>query len=80
VFSLLTGYCDAPAGVVVADGMHYNPYFSGELTGMAQSLFNEVVEYEDGTHCSFFSLSVCAGVHAVSMTCVFYTYNMYMLS
>jgi len=52
VFSLLTGYCDPPAGVTVADGMHYNPYFPGELTGMAQALFNEVVEYEDGMYCS----------------------------
>jgi len=48
VFSLLTGYFDPPTGVVVPDGMHYNPYFPGELTGMAQSLFNEVIEYEDG--------------------------------
>jgi len=52
VFSLLTGYCDPPAGLTVGDGMHYNPYFPGELTGMAQALFNEVVEYEDGMNCS----------------------------
>ncbi|CAG2121306.1 unnamed protein product, partial [Medioppia subpectinata] len=27
IFSLLTGYMEAPAGVVLADGMHFNPYF-----------------------------------------------------
>jgi ubiquinol-cytochrome c reductase cytochrome c1 subunit len=52
VFALLTGYCDPPAGVTVPDGMHYNPYFPGGLIGMAQSLYNEVVEYEDGTPAS----------------------------
>jgi len=51
IFSLLTGYCDPPTGVEVADGMHYNPYFPGGLTGMAQALFDEVVEYEDGMYC-----------------------------
>jgi len=38
--------------VNLAEGMHYNPYFTGEQTGMAQALFSEVVEYEDGMHCS----------------------------
>lgn len=52
VFSLLTGYCDAPTGVHVPDGMHYNPYFPGGQIAMAQSLFNEVVEFEDGTPAS----------------------------
>jgi len=56
VFSLLTGYCDPPAGVEVAEGMHFNAYFPGGLIGMAQSLFNEVVEYEDGMHRSCCSL------------------------
>ncbi|CAG2120254.1 unnamed protein product, partial [Medioppia subpectinata] len=39
------------AGVVLADGMHFNPYFvsgSGAI-GMAQALFSEMIEYEDGT-------------------------------
>lgn len=49
VFSLLTGYCDPPTGVEVPEGMHYNPYFPGGLISMAKSLFNEVVEYDDGT-------------------------------
>ena len=29
IFSLLTGYCEPPAGVEVPDGMNFNPYFPG---------------------------------------------------
>lgn len=29
IFALLTGYCDAPAGINLRDGQYYNPYFSG---------------------------------------------------
>jgi ubiquinol-cytochrome c reductase cytochrome c1 subunit len=49
VFSLLTGYCDAPAGVNLMDGQYYNPYFPGGALSMAQAIYNEVVEYSDGT-------------------------------
>ncbi|PVV02277.1 hypothetical protein BB560_003273 [Smittium megazygosporum] len=49
LFSLLTGYYDPPAGVDIPEGMHFNPYFPGGSIAMAQSLFDGVVEYEDGT-------------------------------
>jgi len=49
IFSLLTGYCDAPAGVNLREGLYYNPYFPGEAIGMAQALYNELIEYSDGT-------------------------------
>lgn len=49
IFSLLTGYCDPPAGVSVREGLYYNPYFTGGAIGMAQALYNEVIEYGDGT-------------------------------
>lgn len=42
IFSLLTGYTEAPAGVTLQEGQHYNPYFPGGAIGMAQSIFNEV--------------------------------------
>lgn len=48
VFSLLTGYCDPPAGVAVREGLYYNPYFPGQAIGMAPPIYNEVLEYEDG--------------------------------
>lgn len=49
IFALLTGYREAPAGVTVMPGMHYNPYFSGGQIAMPQPLQDGVVEFEDGT-------------------------------
>jgi len=49
VFSLLTGYVDAPAGVTLQDGQNFNPYFPGGAIGMAQVLFNDTIQYDDGT-------------------------------
>jgi ubiquinol-cytochrome c reductase cytochrome c1 subunit len=31
IYSLLTGYKDAPSGLTVPDGKNYNPYFPGDL-------------------------------------------------
>ncbi|CAL1538653.1 unnamed protein product [Lymnaea stagnalis] len=49
IFSLLTGYADAPAGIKLMEGQHYNPYFPGGSIGMAMALYNEIIEYDDGT-------------------------------
>ncbi|KAK0217990.1 cytochrome c1, component of the mitochondrial respiratory chain [Armillaria fumosa] len=49
IFSLLTGYVDAPAGVEIRDGMNYNPFFPGGAISMARVLFDGIVEYDDGT-------------------------------
>lgn len=49
VFALLTGYCDPPAGITLREGLYYNPYFAGGAIGMAQALYNEAMEYSDGT-------------------------------
>jgi len=49
VFALLTGYCDAPAGYPLDDGLHFNPYFKGGAIAMAPPLYNGVIEYSDGT-------------------------------
>jgi len=49
VFALMTGYCDPPAGVPLREGQYYNPYFPGGAIAMAQTLYNEVLEYDDGT-------------------------------
>ena len=35
IFSLLTGYVDAPAGKAMLPGLHYNPYFPGAAIAMA---------------------------------------------
>jgi len=52
VFSLLTGYRDAPHGLNIREGLHYNPYFPGSAIGMTQALWADMVEYEDGTEAS----------------------------
>ncbi|XP_063777180.1 cytochrome c1, heme protein, mitochondrial [Pseudophryne corroboree] len=49
IFSLLTGYCDPPAGVNMREGLYFNPYFLGQAIAMAPPIYNEVLEYEDGT-------------------------------
>jgi len=49
IFALLTGYREAPAGVSVMPGMHYNPYFSGGQIAMPVPLQDGVVDFEDGT-------------------------------
>ena len=46
IYSLLTGYQDPPAGVVVADGLYYNPYFiAGPALAMPPPLSDGLVEY-----------------------------------
>ncbi|KAG8728675.1 cytochrome c1 [Ceratobasidium sp. 428] len=49
VYSLLNGYVDPPAGVEVREGLNYNPYFPGGAIAMARVLFDDLVEYDDGT-------------------------------
>merc|ERR1711935_549926 len=49
VFSLLTGYCEPPAGKAMPPGSYYNPYFPGGAISMPPPLQDGGVEYEDGT-------------------------------
>jgi len=49
LFSLLTGYCEAPAGKPMMPGLYYNPYFPGGAIAMPPPLNDGGVEYEDGT-------------------------------
>jgi len=49
IFSLLTGYCDPPGGIEVREGLHYNPYFPGQAIGMQPPLYDEQIEFADGT-------------------------------
>lgn len=57
IYSLLTGYMDPPAGVDAKEGLHYNPYFAGGWIGMAKALYDEVIEYSDGTPATASQLS-----------------------
>lgn len=49
IFSLLLGYTDPPAGFHLEEGQHFNAYFPDGAIGMAQALYDEVIEYSDGT-------------------------------
>ncbi|CAJ0593926.1 unnamed protein product [Cylicocyclus nassatus] len=49
IFALLTGYFEPPAGMKVDDGKAYNPYFPGGVISMPQQLYDEGIEYKDGT-------------------------------
>ena len=65
IYSLLSGYKAAPAGLTIRDGQHYNPYMAGDLTpfwtgdhhdvppggfiAMPPPLQNGQVTYDDGS-------------------------------
>jgi len=53
IHALLAGYEDeAPEGVELGDGMYYNAYFPGHQIAMPPPLFEDGIEYEDGTEAS----------------------------
>lgn len=50
IYSLLTGYEEAPPNVEVPDAAYYNPYFvAGSAIAMAPPLSDGIVSYEDGS-------------------------------
>lgn len=50
IHSVLTGYDEEPpAGMVIPEGTHYNPHFSGAVSlAMAKPLSDDQVTYDDG--------------------------------
>lgn len=49
LFSILTGYSEAPEGIELMNGLNYNPYFEGGQIAMPQPLIAGQVEFMDGT-------------------------------
>ena len=50
LYALLTGYEEEPPeGFELAEGMNYNHYFPGHQIDMPEPLYEEAVEYADGT-------------------------------
>jgi len=41
IYSLLTGYQEAPATVTVAAGQHYNPYFAGDMSQLLKEEYRD---------------------------------------
>ncbi len=49
IYSLLQGYEEAPSGMILDDGVHYNKYMYGNKIKMSAPLSDDIVEYSDGT-------------------------------
>lgn len=49
LYSLLTGYAEAPSDVKMMDGLHYNKYFPGNQIAMPSPLMDGMVQYASGT-------------------------------
>ena len=53
IYSLLQGYGkEIPGDVEISDTLSYNPWFPGGGIAMYQPLYEDSVEYEDGTYAS----------------------------
>ena len=50
IYSLLQGYEEAPSGMTLDDGVHYNKYMYGNKIKMPKQLSDGLVEYSDGTN------------------------------
>ena len=49
IYSLLQGYEEAPSGITLDEGVHYNKYMYGNKIRMSAPLSDGIVEYGDGT-------------------------------
>ena len=51
VYSLITGYSQAPEGFTLTEGKNYNPYFEGRQIAMPAPISDDAqIEYIDGTY------------------------------
>ena len=58
IYSLLAGYEeDIPENISIDDALSYNPWFPGNAIAMAQPLYDEMVEYTDGTEATISQMS-----------------------
>ena len=49
IYNLLLGYTDPPSDVEVGEGMYYNQWMDGNQIAMPAPLYDESVDYDDGT-------------------------------
>ena len=57
IYSLLQGYEEAPNGMILDDGVHYNKYMYGNKIKMSAPLSDGIIEYSDGTNASVEQMS-----------------------
>ncbi|MFT6332070.1 MAG: ubiquinol-cytochrome c reductase cytochrome c1 subunit [Lentimonas sp.] len=58
IYSLLTGFDDAPEHFELTEGRYYNSYFEGRQIAMPPQLDDDLVEYQDGTFATKEQLAV----------------------
>ena len=52
IYSVLMGYDETPAGMILDDGVYYNKYMIGNKIKMSAPLSEGIIEYSDGTEAS----------------------------
>ena len=57
IYSLLIGYEDPTKEFKLPDGLYYNPYYDGKVIAMPPPLYDNAIEYIDGTNASLDQLS-----------------------
>ena len=57
IYSLLQGYEEAPNGMILDEGVHYNKYMYGKKIRMSAPLSEGIVEYGDGTEATVEQMS-----------------------
>ena len=57
IYSLLQGYEDPPAGLILDDGVYYNKFMYGNKIKMSNQLSDGLVEYADGTNATVEQMS-----------------------
>ena len=57
IYSLLQGYEEAPSGMILDEGVHYNKFMYGNKIKMSAPLSDGIVEYSDGTNASIEQMS-----------------------
>tara|TARA_B100000029_G_scaffold134005_1_gene128221 strand:- start:7710 stop:8474 length:765 start_codon:yes stop_codon:yes gene_type:complete len=58
IYSLLTGYEEeTPKDLELSEGLYYNPYYDGKAIAMPPPLYDDVIEYIDGTNANLHQLA-----------------------
>jgi ubiquinol-cytochrome c reductase cytochrome c1 subunit len=57
IYSLLQGYEDPPAEIILDEGVHYNKYMYGNKIKMSNPLSDGLIEYADGTEATVEQMS-----------------------
>ena len=57
IYSLLQGYEEAPSGMILDEGVHYNKYMYGNKIKMSAPLSDGIIEYSDGTNANVEQMS-----------------------